>query len=336
VRQILGLGQAVGFFLLLVTGMPLLAMVIMAFVGYLPYSDRPGPGWYGLRLALSVRELRLFVDWWAFTAIAAMPAAAVLFVFHRALRAIRTPRWLSASVCGVASLFVSMYLLLAAGWYIALSLVFVVLAGLTGLVYGTLLLPRLPIPLADPSGAIRVSRIAAGGAAPILVVALVGLLLVTPRSGPEQAAALVVVGCSLDHERLTENTGALTSGEAEALRRLGVAGPLGVVAIITPWSAAGAVGAVQPLPIGEPPNSRPREGPRTVIVTPELPDAPLELGVAYTTGGLYLRQGTGWTTIPEARPANKRVRISPIRGAPGNFTVELEDVNMGSSFRYCR
>lgn len=45
----------------------------------------------------------------------AMPAAAVLFVLRGALGSIRTPRWLLAAVCGLASLFVSMYLLLAAG-----------------------------------------------------------------------------------------------------------------------------------------------------------------------------------------------------------------------------
>ena len=44
VRQALGLAQAVGFYLLVGFGAPLVAMVVMAFVGYVPFSDRPGAG----------------------------------------------------------------------------------------------------------------------------------------------------------------------------------------------------------------------------------------------------------------------------------------------------
>src|SRR5215469_5592571 len=42
-RQALGLAQAVGFYLLAAFGAALVAMVVMAFLGYAPYGDRPGP-----------------------------------------------------------------------------------------------------------------------------------------------------------------------------------------------------------------------------------------------------------------------------------------------------
>ena len=81
------------------------------------------------------------------------------------------------------------------------------------------------------------ARLAVGAAIPVaVVVALVALMLAEPRARvePHQAAALVIVGCALDHAQLSPSSGALTAAELQALRRLGVAGPVGVVAIITP------------------------------------------------------------------------------------------------------
>ncbi|OLE45621.1 MAG: hypothetical protein AUI36_22500 [Cyanobacteria bacterium 13_1_40CM_2_61_4] len=56
-----------------------------------------------------------------------------------------------------------------------------------------------------------------------------------------------------DHERLSEEQGGLTPGEAQELRRLDMRGPVGIVAIITPWKPDEAArGPIQQLPIGEP------------------------------------------------------------------------------------
>jgi hypothetical protein len=110
-----------------------------------------------------------------------------------------------------------------------------------------------------------------------------------------------------------------------------------MVAIFTPWTPdARSMGPIQQLPVGEPTQGRPREGPRTVVVMPQFPDASLELEVTLSTGGLYVRRDMSLTAIPETPGTAKRVRIVPIRDAPGNVTVELEDVSMGTSFRYCR
>jgi hypothetical protein len=130
--------------------------------------------------------------------------------------------------------------------------------------------------------------------------------------------------------------GALTERELGELRRLGVAGRVGVIAIITPRTASRAAGAIQQLPIGETPDGRPRTEPRTVIVTPRFPDAPLELDVAFPSPGLYVKRDQGWTTIPTDLKATRKVRIAPITNAPGNVDVDLEEVGLGSSFRYCR
>src|SRR5262245_61772135 len=195
VRQALGLAQAVGLYLLVAFGAPLVAMIVMAFVGYAPYSDRPGPGWYGLRLAITAGEIRFFVEWWAFTGLYAMPVGVLLFALEGVLRVVRAPGRLVAVVCGLAAFVLSAYLPLAAGWYIAISEVPVVVAPLAGGIYGALVLPRLPIAVASASGQLSVSRLAIGGAIPVAVIALVALMLAEPRTGaePQRAAALVII-----------------------------------------------------------------------------------------------------------------------------------------------
>jgi hypothetical protein len=214
----------------------------------------------------------------------------------------------------------------------------VVVAAVAGSLFGALVLPRLPIAIASASGRLSVSRLAVAGAIPVAVVAVVALMLAEPRARaePQQAAALVIIGCSLDHAELSPSSGALTDRERGELRRLGVVGPVGVVAIITPWTASRGAGGMQQLPIGETGDGQPREQTRTVIVTPRLPDAPLELYVAFPSPGLYLKRDQGWTTIPAELKATRRVRLAPITDAPGNVHVELADVALGSSFRYCR
>ena len=262
----------------------------------------------------------------------------MLFALQGALRLVRAQHWLVATVCGLAGLVLSGYLAAATGWYIAISEIPVDVAALAGAAYGAFVLPRLPIPIARASGRLSVSRLAVGGAIPVAVIALVALMLAEPggRAEPQQAAALVIIGCSLDHAQLSPSSGALTAVELGELRRLGVAGPVGVVAIITPWTAGRAAGGMQELPGGETSDGRPRAEPRTVIVTPRFPDAPLELDVAFPSPGLYVRRDQGWTTVATDLKATRRVRIAPITGAPGKVHVELSDVGLGSSFRHCR
>ena len=46
-RFIRGYAIAVGLFLLVIVGSMITTLTLASAVGYLPYSDRPGPGWYG-------------------------------------------------------------------------------------------------------------------------------------------------------------------------------------------------------------------------------------------------------------------------------------------------
>jgi hypothetical protein len=83
-------------------------------------------------------------------------------------------------VCGLDGFVLSAYLAAAIGWYIAISEVPVAVAAVAGGVCGALVLPRLPIAVTSASGRLSVSRLAVGGALPVMVVALVALMLAEP------------------------------------------------------------------------------------------------------------------------------------------------------------
>src|SRR5688500_18651912 len=131
-RQLLGVVQAVGLYVAVVPGVTLIAMNLLTLVGYVDHSDRPGPGWSGLRLAIAVREALLFIERGAQTAMSAVPLGAVLFCVSRVLLVLRTPEWLLAALRGIVALLISVMLTAATGWYIAISGVAVVIAALAG------------------------------------------------------------------------------------------------------------------------------------------------------------------------------------------------------------
>ena len=72
----------------------------------------------------------------------AVVAGLIVFILVRALECVRTPRLIVALVCAVISAFLSGYLVLAFGWYIAIDAPPVYFAMLMGLLFGGLLLPK--------------------------------------------------------------------------------------------------------------------------------------------------------------------------------------------------
>lgn len=96
-----------------------------------------------------------------------------------------------------------------------------------------------------------------GGFLPVAPVVLVGLLMAKPAPSYPQAAASVFIQCPVEGGPLAKDPRGLTEDDRNHLHRLGFVGSLGVVAIVTPWSA-----------------NRPPHGPRTVVVMPQLPEGP--------------------------------------------------------------
>jgi hypothetical protein len=112
-------------------------------VGYLPYSDRPGPGWGNVPAHVpSIEEIQYFGSWTIYLVPMCAFWGSFIFFFGAWATWFRTPRWL-VRVLGI--LFCGFLALLAteaAGWYIAIAAFPVYGAGAAGSLFGGLVLPR--------------------------------------------------------------------------------------------------------------------------------------------------------------------------------------------------
>jgi hypothetical protein len=112
-------------------------------VGYLAYSDRPGPGWYGSGWHGISAELLLFV---ASLALFGLPsvvlAGAILYGYVRALEAVRFPPAAVRIVGAISAVLVTAGTVSGIGWYIALDGIATYLPVLAGTVVVCLQFPR--------------------------------------------------------------------------------------------------------------------------------------------------------------------------------------------------
>lgn len=119
---------------------PLLALINS--VGYLPYSDRPGPGWQTPHLP-TLAELKFFLGF----AMLLLPGAAWCGSFFAVGAALlgfcRLPRWALAIAAVVPAFLAGGLLMAGVGWLVAISAVGVyTVAGCTGL-WGLFIFPAL-------------------------------------------------------------------------------------------------------------------------------------------------------------------------------------------------
>jgi len=118
--------------------LPNLLLIIVNCSGYLPYSDRPGPGWQHPHVP-SKDELGFFFGFMYYmlrpTAIyaAGFGAAGVLFGICS------LPRWIVRLIASPIALIAAGFLMMAAGWMIAISALGIYVAAGCGLAWGLLL-----------------------------------------------------------------------------------------------------------------------------------------------------------------------------------------------------
>lgn len=148
-RFILDLGRSVSLYLLVVIGGTVAFLSLAPVFGYLPYSDRPGPGWYGRFPAISwpefIETLRYMLDWAKLFIWQSVFCALLIFLLARGLELIRTPRIAVAIVCAIVSVFFTGVLILAAGWYISIGAAAFYFAISLAVVFGALLVPKRPV-----------------------------------------------------------------------------------------------------------------------------------------------------------------------------------------------
>ncbi len=152
---------------------PNVLLIIVNSVGYLPYSDRPGPGWQMPHLP-SGAEMQFFGGF----VLLLLPATALYGVSFAAaglaLGFCLLPRW-ALRVLATPTAFIASGLMMAAGgWMIAISSVGVYIAAGCGALWGLLVFPGL-VPLMDLGLPIAIRRVLS-----ILVIAAGTYALIKP------------------------------------------------------------------------------------------------------------------------------------------------------------
>jgi hypothetical protein len=141
---------AVGLYMLVVGGGVVITLTISSAVGYLPYSDRPGPGWQAP--SISMAQIAYYLSWATLLAIPSVMWGTVIFAFLRLLRFIGAPGIVIRIVGGLCAATVSLVAVAGVGWYIAIAAFPVWVAAALGGVWGSALLPRYcgPVPSFRP------------------------------------------------------------------------------------------------------------------------------------------------------------------------------------------
>jgi len=98
-----------------------LVLLLSSCFGYLPYSDRPGPGWWGRVHWPSWTEFVTYIGFAPWFAYSCLFFGLGLFGLCLVLGLASTPRWLNRLVGGVIAAAAAGLAVTAAGWYLALA-----------------------------------------------------------------------------------------------------------------------------------------------------------------------------------------------------------------------
>jgi hypothetical protein len=298
-RRLGRLAAAVGFFVLLVAGGTLVVLCVSLLIGYLPYSDRPGPGWHAA--GLSAEDLKFFLSWERLLLPSVAIWGLVLGALGQVLGAFRAPRWFVAIVGAVLGGYLSLLTVAGVGWYIAIAAVPVYAAGLAGAVFGALLLPRYSLLKKDT----RTTRAQWIGILGTTVGVIVGiyLLILAPRYSQQLSIEFARVDPGGEPLEPSLKTSGLNEAEKALIQGLF---PKGVLRFGMSGSLSG----------GEGPQAR-----MLVVVTGPL------LGhntLRQPKGGavVYVQSGSEWRRYPEGgKLLSQTVEFWPTTGKPQSVTV---------------
>ncbi len=127
-----------------------LVLLLSSCLGYLPYSDRPGPGWWGRLHWPSWTEAATYIGFAPWFAYSCLYFGAGLFALSLVLGAASTPRWLNRLLGGTVAAVTAGLGVLGAGWILALAEIGPDSALILGLLYGVFLFPRFIEPRPRP------------------------------------------------------------------------------------------------------------------------------------------------------------------------------------------
>jgi hypothetical protein len=125
--------------------LPNLMLLLINCIGYLPYSDRPGPGWQAPHFP-GKGELGFYLGFALYLGIPSLLYAAVQTLLAFVYEMCSLPKWV-VRVLGAITGYIAAGLLMAgAGWMIAIAPVGVYIASGCGLLWGLLAMPALVRP----------------------------------------------------------------------------------------------------------------------------------------------------------------------------------------------
>ncbi|HET6934028.1 MAG TPA: hypothetical protein VFI72_04260, partial [Candidatus Angelobacter sp.] len=122
--------------------LPNLLLIIINSSGYLPYSDRPGPGWQMPHLP-TTQELGFFFGFSVLLLTGTAIVAALFVVAGVILAFCRLPGWALRLVAAPIAFLSAGLMMDGAGWYIAISALGVYIAAGCGLLWGIFVFPWL-------------------------------------------------------------------------------------------------------------------------------------------------------------------------------------------------
>ena len=156
-------------YLVVVPGGVVATLILSSAVGYLPYSDRPGPGWY--RPSFSLAQAAHYLSWGVLLSLPSVVLATGMFVWLRLLQLLDTPRLAIRILGGTVAGALSVVLIAEGGWFINLAPFAVWVGGLLGVAWAGVLMPRLlDSPLKRPVRWARLALLAAAIAMPAVTV----------------------------------------------------------------------------------------------------------------------------------------------------------------------
>jgi len=131
---------AVGSYVGLIAVGLVITLTVSSAVGYLPYSDRPGPGWIGP--SFSFGQLGYYLSWSTLLLLPSAMYATGIFVFARLLSWLDAPSVVIRIIGALSAAFIGLVLAFGVGWYIAMAAFPAFVAAGLGAAWGAVLLPR--------------------------------------------------------------------------------------------------------------------------------------------------------------------------------------------------
>jgi hypothetical protein len=139
---------AVGSYVGLIAVGLVITLTVSSAVGYLPYSDRPGPGWIGP--SFSFGQLGYYLSWSTLLLLPSAIYTTGIFVFARLLSLFDAPLVVIRIIGALSAAFIGLVLASGVGWYISMAAFPAYVAAGLGVAWGGVLLPRYLGPKPPP------------------------------------------------------------------------------------------------------------------------------------------------------------------------------------------